>query len=258
MIKILYMVIVLIGTNTQSSAEEVENRINSCLKGNAKVCYQLGRLYSGGQAVEKDNAKATKFYRKACDNNASLCTIIGSIQEGVQDNLSEVFYFYTEACDKGDMRGCSRLADMYKKDQDFPTAIKLYTQACNAGYGHSCFGLAYMYLRKQGVDRNISKANNFFNKACNLNVDQCFGLGNMYMRGEGVRQDYSRAKDYYLKSCNGGSDSSNAISCTWLGIIYHYGKGTKVDMNKAKAFYGKACDGGNDNGCKGYADLNNE
>lgn len=44
----------------------------ACKTGEARGCVRLGFLYQSGKGVEQDDAKASKFYEKACDARGCL------------------------------------------------------------------------------------------------------------------------------------------------------------------------------------------
>ena len=51
----------------------------------------------------------------------------------------------------------------------------------------------------------------------------CYNLGNLYNNGRGVKKDYSKANIYYEKACN----LNNDIGCFNVGVSYNLGEGVK-------------------------------
>ena len=104
-------------------------------------------------------------------------------------------------------------------------------------------------------DDNCSKANSYYEKACNLNnATGCSNLGFLYSQGKGVRQEHSKANSYFEKACNlnyGGG-------CTNLGVSYVKGEGVRQNKTTAKWYFGKACDYGDQDGCDKYRILNEQ
>lgn len=73
----------------------------------------------------------------------------------------------------------------------------------------------------------------------------CTGLGKAYYYGNGVTKDINKAIQLYEKACDGGV----MFSCSDLGDAYNKGEEVTKDFNKAAHFYKKACDGRLTEGC---------
>jgi hypothetical protein len=67
----------------------------------------------------------------------------------------------------------------------------------------------------------------------------------MYENGEGVEQDLSKAIELYEKACEG----SYAPGYSSLGLMYENGRGVEQDLSKAFELYEKACELGDTFGC---------
>jgi TPR repeat protein len=60
-----------------------------------------------------------------------------------------------------------------------------------------------MYTSADGVHKNIAKAVELFNRACNAtSVSACFNVAGIFRNGNGVPQDISNTFDFYRKSCD--------------------------------------------------------
>jgi TPR repeat protein len=70
-------------------------------------------------------------------------------------------------------------------------------------------------------------------------------LGNMYMIGLGVPKNPSRAEQAYQKAC----DLGNAASCVSLANMYTNGSGLPEDRARAALLRQKACDLGDSKMC---------
>src|SRR5262249_49778815 len=108
------------------------------------------------QGPKKDEAKAAKLFRKACDNfgmaacyNLGLLYSVGSA--AVQDKTKAVALFENVCSwgknDKGDalvldMKGCNAAGELYAKGdgvaQDTVKAAALFQKACDAGLKDGC------------------------------------------------------------------------------------------------------------------------
>ena len=73
----------------------------------------------------------------------------------------------------------------------------------------------------------------------------CNRLGKAYRDSNGVARDIYKAAQLFQKACDGG----NMGGCVNLGDAYYNGNGVTKDFNKAAQLYQKACDGGNMRGC---------
>nr|WP_314869099.1 tetratricopeptide repeat protein [uncultured Campylobacter sp.] len=90
-------------------------------------------------------------------------------------------------------------------------------------------------------------------KKCNDgDVGSCGFLGALYNDGEKIQKDISKAILYYDKACNGGHE----LSCGLLSDMYQAGKGVKMDITKAAVYYKKGCDLNSLLSCSNFANFN--
>lgn len=52
--------------------------------------------------------------------------------------------------------------------QDFSKAKKYFEKACDLKYGRGCNNLGVLYRDGQGVEKNLTKADQYISKACKL------------------------------------------------------------------------------------------
>jgi hypothetical protein len=61
---------------------------------------------------------------------------------GVTQDFDRAADLYEQACDGGDMRGCTNLGNMYQVGdgitQDLSRAASLYERACDGGWERAC------------------------------------------------------------------------------------------------------------------------
>ncbi len=215
---------------------------------------------------------------------------------------------YKKACLKQDAQGCASLGWAYADgippelssilpkefleqhlEQNYELAKEFLEIGCDYEVGDGCSKLGEMYAEGKGVEKNDSKAREYYGKAkeyykkaCDLNgANGCYSLGLIYEGGKGVKRDYIKAKEYYEKACNLNDDTG----CFALGLMYETGTGVKRDYarareyfkdldaafysilgmiyeqgedgiekndTKAREYYKKACDLGDDIGCAEY------
>ncbi|EOY1798859.1 tetratricopeptide repeat protein, partial [Campylobacter coli] len=73
-----------------------------------------GAMYANGTYVEKNDFKAVKFLKIACDMDyANSCVNLGGMYEngyGVRKDISKALKFYGKACDLKYDTGCKNYA----------------------------------------------------------------------------------------------------------------------------------------------------
>jgi len=160
--------------------------VSACLKlcdgGNASACMMAGEFYDLGVGGTEDKAKAADFYQKACDG--------------------------------GIARGCAKLGDLYATGLLYKKAVEIYQKDCDVG-AEFCF----------------------YPKDCDLNAGSCYSLGVLYYEGKGVTKDLKKAAESFQKACDGG----DCLGCLRLGGMYEIGEGVTKDQDKADGLYYKAC-----------------
>jgi len=108
-------------------------------------------------------------------------------------------------------------------DAQQANAAPCFRQACELGHADACRGLAGMFDFGQGLERNASRAGEFWAKAAQLHqtgcdeggMRDCFELGILMFRGQGIAQDQSQAAYLYKQACEGG----NANGCVELKLV---------------------------------------
>lgn len=142
-------------------------------KGDVLSQYRLGFCYFYGCGVEKDEDKATRWFRKAAEQDCAFAqTGLGNCYSegvGVLPDKAEAVKWWRKAANQGDSQaqcllGTSYL-DGYGVEQDYNEAVKWLRKSAEQGYAPS------------------------------LNL-----LGTCYKYGVGVSQDYQTAAIYYRKA----------------------------------------------------------
>ena len=112
---------------------------------------------------------------------------------------------------------------------------------CEAGVGgwENCFQIAESYRKGNGVPRDVARAAQFYEHACDGgHTEACSILG--LIRYGGV---------VYKEACDGG----DAEGCWHLGNIYEEGDGVPRDNGRAREYFRLACAGGSAQGCRDLA-----
>ena len=93
-------------------------------KGDADAQYKLGEMYYVGKDVQKDDAKAEKWYRNAAeqgDANAQYnLGLMYNSGEGVPRDNAEALKWYSKAAEQGDANAQYNLGLMYNSGEGIP------------------------------------------------------------------------------------------------------------------------------------------
>ena len=155
----------------------------SAIQGNPEAQYSLGQSYLSGSDGEKNIKQAINWLEKARNNGVS----------GASNDLATA---YTQ--DKGSSDSLKKARQIYYKAAADGDSAAIY----NIGYGY--------YKGKDGVNKNYSKAQKWFQKSINDNCKtqlycegkQCAAhdLALMYLNGEGVNININKARSLFKKA----------------------------------------------------------
>jgi TPR repeat protein len=128
------------------TCEDIATCQRECDGGSADRCRRLGATYALGRGTDRDEARATELYERACAmNDPSACVFAGQMYEyahGVPKDDVKAAGLYRRACDLHWAAGCYNLAIMYETGrgvaQDRARADDLYWVACSAGAQLAC------------------------------------------------------------------------------------------------------------------------
>lgn len=171
---------------------------------NAVALFYLGVMYYGGDGVQKDEARAVTWWRKAAAQGYALA----------QYNLGLMYY------------GGQGVP------HDYARTVAWWRRAAAQGLAEAQYNLGVMYEDGQGVPQDYTQAIAWYSKA----AAQGFALaednlGVMYDNGWGVPQDYAQAVAWYRKAVAQGS----AMAQGHLGAMYTIGRGVPQDFVEAYA-----------------------
>lgn len=117
------------------------------------------------------------------------------------------------------------------------------------------YNLGVMYLEGQGVEQDVVKAVEWYEKAVAQGLAEAqYNLGWMYATGKGVSQNYAKAIDLFEMAAAQGDAESQYN----LGVILYIDKGNYQNKSISKKWFKKSCDGGNQTGCEKYQILEEE
>ncbi len=187
-------------------------------KGDAEAQFQLGTFYLMGQAGYTDESKGRQWIQSAADKNN-----VYAIQ-----TLADSYFI-------GDFT-----------DQDIQQAVAYLERGVAAGYYRSQIGLARCYGAGQGVERNLNKAFELYNKAAVHNdIFALFQLGEYHSDDRVGKKDLTKAFSYYMRAAElGDSDAMTRVAQS-----YFLGSGTTKDENKGMEWLQRAVDQKNPGAC---------
>ncbi len=137
-------------------------------------------------------------------------------------------------------------------DYDYVIARDYYRRAILNGLTEGYYGLGRMYCDGHGMEKDMDKAIEYFNKVINEGTSQYYinasyrELGGMYYYGdkrdhssEDDDPEYDKAIEYFEKITEGEPNV-----CVWYGYMYEMGLGFAKDVDKAVEYYEKAANCG--------------
>jgi uncharacterized protein len=249
---------------TSASPQEVE----------AKLA-EPGSTFTRGVELYDTNRKAEAlplFDAECKSGNMHSClylgmTLGGTLQQedfGVERDLVRAATLFGQACDKGELRACMLLGNLWETGLGVPkanikNAEKLFARACNGDYSQACRsqGVLYVYSFPGWSRPDYVRAAALFRKACDGNgQDGCYSLGDMYEKGyypgdEGYEKNEQKAVALYREAC----DRHSRYGCLWLAKQYQSGGGIEHSDAAASGYFKKACDLDGAFGCLDYVDL---
>jgi len=209
----------LLGADASQERAQYEAK---CLDGDTTACFHAGRGYMRGKESQIDYASALKYLQKACDGDGiaagAACWNIAHIysydREGIARDDVKRFEYQKLACDRGWTISCSQLGGLYKHGighpQDASKALFYYAKACddnNAAGG--CYYLMEMYKNGDGVEKNITKANQLNIKICEFSGKLCGEAAKLYEYGIDVDKNAQKALEFYKKGCEKDDEKCN-------------------------------------------------
>ena len=150
--------------------------IKAAKKENLEAQNSLGFIFFLGQNVEKNYKEAFKWFSKSAEQGDSYAQyVLGCLYEegkGVEQSYERARYWYEKAAAEGDGTAFTNLGILYEQglgvDISPNKAIELWERACKADPKH-CEGaqykLGYAYYDGWGVERDLSKAKEYFELA---------------------------------------------------------------------------------------------
>ena len=195
-----------------------------------------------------DPQKFEEYKAEAVQGDARAQALLGrcyATGQGVAQNPTEAFKWFSKAADQSDARGQCGLGSCYAMGlgvaKDAAEAINWYRKAANQGDASAQANLGGCYYQGVGVEKDFAEAVKWLRKAAEQGDAgaQC-GLGVCYKTGEGVEKDAAEAVKWFRKAAELG----DADAQCGLGRCYDKGEGVEQDSAEAVRWYRKAADQG--------------
>ena len=234
---------------TPDYAKGVEMMRSLAESGYATAQRQMGRLYSEGNRVQKDESIAVEWYTKAAEQgNAEAQASLGSRYYngiGVAQNYEKAVEWYQKSAEQGNATAQVILGVAYYTGegvaQNDEKAVRWYQEAAEQGNAEAQFCLGVAYENGRGVAENYEKAVAWYQKAAEQgNAEAQFHLGVAYQNGEGVAQNDGKAAEWFQKAAEQGNERAQFM----LGFLYDEGRGVLKNYEKAAEWYQKAANQG--------------
>jgi TPR repeat protein len=144
--------------------------------GEPRAMLELGKIYSAGDGVPKDPAKAAGWYRKSADlGNASAMVFLAAFYvqgTGVAKDPAEAVRWLRKAADSGNAVAMDGLGQMYASGQGVPAdaaqAVVWYRKAVDGNNAQAMYHLGLLLESGSGsVAKNPAEAAQLFQRAAN-------------------------------------------------------------------------------------------
>ena len=169
----------------------------------------------------KDEKKAKKYYKKACELNFSYSMVnLARIYFEIPEKRIKVRNLLKSAIKLGNVSALFKLAVLYDyKFNNDVKAKKYYKKSIEHDNLNAMNNIAFLYNKNKKFDKALKYFSMAFDKN-KKNIDIIFNLAMQYK----YNGDYTNAEKYFIMASNSGCDKSMYE----LGIIYATNKNAKI------------------------------
>lgn len=178
--------------------------------------YVLGICYVTGKVLPQDNKNGVKYLQKAADMNILVAPVVDKILlplylegEGVQDDEKAITACCGVKLNIDRAEAMNSIGMMYYNgegvDKNTTKAFNWFKRAANAGNATAQYNTAVAYYYGIGVNKSLTENRKWLKMAAeNGNADAQFNLGGAYITGVGVPQNMTEAKYWLQKAADQG------------------------------------------------------
>ena len=197
-------------------------------QGDVKAQLELGNCYYNGNGVNKDEAEAEKWWRKAAE-------------QGNKDAVEQ----FRKLAEQGNVAAQYNLGKCYYNgngaNKDEVEAAQWYRKAAEQGHADAQNSLGNCCYYGNGVNKDYAEAVKWYRKAAEQgNVAAQYNLGDCYYNGNGVNENEAEAVKWLSKAAGRG----NVKAQCRLGYCYYNGNGVNKNEAEAVKWYRKAAEQG--------------
>ena len=203
-------------TNYKQSFLEFKARAE---KGDKDAMFFLGKMYSLGKYVTKDNTAAVKWYREAAEKGDAKAQytmgVCYSEGTGVAKSYEEAVKWYRQAADQNNADAQCALGTCFEEgngvEPSATEAVKWYRLSAEQGNADAQCNLGYCYDEGIGVEQSLSDAVRWYRLSAEQgNATAQNNLGYCYEHGSGVEQSEEEAIKWYKFSAKQGNEGAIA------------------------------------------------
>ncbi|MBI4987908.1 MAG: sel1 repeat family protein [Rhodocyclales bacterium] len=236
--------------SAKSYFEEVRDLAN---QGVASAQSELAMLYLsvGSGAGRVDHNEFANLTRKAAEQGYPVAQFNLSYAyaqgDGVEKNEEEALHWMVMAAKGGYERAIpilqrqEQIMEQLKSRRQDTATLESDLTAAQSGNAKAQCELAMRYEDGRGVDRNMSRAIEWYRKSAEGGYREAQGyLGVIYDKGRGTKQDDAEAIRWYRKAGEQGLGQAQYN----LGIFHLYGRGLEANKEEARKWFERARDSG--------------
>lgn len=239
-------------TETPAAEQDVPRLRVLAEEGDSQAQYQLAERLRVGKDLEKDEAEAVKWYRKAAEQgHADAQSALGSAYatgRGIAKDAAEAVGWFRKAAEQGHATAQFYLGVAYangagvvKKDE--AEATLWFRKAAEQGHNDARFNLALHYANGRGVTKDEAAAAEWYRKAAEQGDSSAQNnLGMCYRNGSGVDRDEAEAVKWFRKAAEQDDD----VAMVNLADMLKSARGVERDPKAAAELYRRAAQKGNE------------
>lgn len=191
------------------------------LKDDVFAQFNLGRMYSEGQGVPKDEKQGFACFEKAANHGHARAEynlgVMHTHGQGVPKDDKKAKSWFERAANHGDVGAQYALGIVYSSGKDVPKDYKQamfwYEKAAKQEHAGAQYALGAIYANGHGVAKDDRQALAWFERAANHgDAEAQFNVGVRYENGQGVPKDDKQAIVWFEKAANQG----HALAQTFL------------------------------------------
>ncbi len=180
-------------------------------KNYAPAAIPLAVLYINGNENSKDLQEAVKIlesvYKEQNEIGQDASRLLGdlySLPGFCEIDYQKAFDYYLMSEDGYSLNRCGEIClQGFLGTIDKKRTVDFFVRSCNAGFGEAFVNLGNCYFEGIGVDKDYSKAFEFYKIAEEYKINKAlFYLGRSFEYGFGTRKNFAKAVAYYQAAAN--------------------------------------------------------